>query len=56
MKKKFEIEQIGIIHSPYKTKNECPIQGQVRNILTYHIILYFRPSRRNKIVSTNIFG
>ena len=30
MKKKFEIEQIGIIHSPYKTKNECPIQGQVR--------------------------
>ncbi len=29
MKKKFEIEQIGIIHSPYKTKNECPIQGQV---------------------------
>ena len=30
MKKKFEIEQIGIIHSPYKTKDECPIQGQVR--------------------------
>lgn len=24
---KFEIEQIGIIHSPYKTKDECPIQG-----------------------------
>jgi len=30
MKKKFEIEQIGIIHSRYKTKDECPIQGQVR--------------------------
>ncbi|MCP4124634.1 MAG: tRNA (N6-threonylcarbamoyladenosine(37)-N6)-methyltransferase TrmO [Bacteroidetes bacterium] len=30
MKKKFEIEQIGIIHSPYKTKEACPIQGQVR--------------------------
>lgn len=29
MKKKFEIEQIGIIHSPYKTKAECPIQGNV---------------------------
>jgi tRNA-Thr(GGU) m(6)t(6)A37 methyltransferase TsaA len=30
MKKKFEIEQIGIIHSPYKTKDECPIQGQIK--------------------------
>ncbi|MCP3890120.1 MAG: tRNA (N6-threonylcarbamoyladenosine(37)-N6)-methyltransferase TrmO, partial [Desulfobulbaceae bacterium] len=29
MKKIFEIEQIGIIHSPYKTKDECPIQGRV---------------------------
>ncbi len=27
MKNKFGIEQIGIIHSPYKTKEECPIQG-----------------------------
>jgi tRNA-Thr(GGU) m(6)t(6)A37 methyltransferase TsaA len=27
---KFEIKQIGIIHSPYKTKDECPIQGSVR--------------------------
>ncbi len=26
---KFEIEQIGIINSQYKTKDECPIQGQV---------------------------
>ena len=26
---KFEIEQIGTIHSPYKTKKECPIQGVV---------------------------
>lgn len=25
----FEIKQIGIIHSPYKTKEECPIQGKV---------------------------
>lgn len=24
---KYAIEQIGIIHSPYKTKDECPIQG-----------------------------
>ena len=24
---KYEIKQIGIIHSPYKTKDECPIQG-----------------------------
>ncbi len=24
---KFEIKQIGIIYSPYKTKDECPIQG-----------------------------
>ena len=30
MKNKFEIEQIGIIHSPYKTKDECPIQGQIK--------------------------
>jgi tRNA (adenine37-N6)-methyltransferase len=29
MKKRFEIEQIGIIYSPYKTKDECPIQGQI---------------------------
>jgi tRNA (adenine37-N6)-methyltransferase len=28
MKNNFEIEQIGIIHSPYRTKDECPIQGQ----------------------------
>lgn len=26
---KYVIEQIGIIHSPYKTKDECPIQGNV---------------------------
>ena len=26
---KFNIESIGIIHSPYKTKEECPIQGCV---------------------------
>jgi len=25
---KFGMKQIGIIHSPYKTKDECPIQGQ----------------------------
>ena len=24
---KFEINQIGMIYSPYKTKDECPIQG-----------------------------
>ncbi len=29
MKKIFKIEQIGIIHSQYKTKDECPIQGQI---------------------------
>ena len=27
MKNTFTIEQIGIIHSPYKSKDECPIQG-----------------------------
>jgi tRNA-Thr(GGU) m(6)t(6)A37 methyltransferase TsaA len=27
---KFEIKQIGVIHSPYKTKEECPIQGNVK--------------------------
>jgi tRNA-Thr(GGU) m(6)t(6)A37 methyltransferase TsaA len=27
---KFEIKQIGIIHSPYRTKEECPIQGNVK--------------------------
>lgn len=27
---KFEIHQIGTIHSPYKTKEECPIQGAVK--------------------------
>jgi tRNA-Thr(GGU) m(6)t(6)A37 methyltransferase TsaA len=27
---KFEIEQIGIIHSPYKTKDDCPIQGAAK--------------------------
>jgi tRNA (adenine37-N6)-methyltransferase len=27
---KFEIEQIGTIYSPYKTKDECPIQGLVK--------------------------
>ena len=27
---RLEIKQIGIIHSPYKTKEDCPIQGQVR--------------------------
>ncbi len=27
MNRKLEIKQIGIIHSPHKTKDECPIQG-----------------------------
>jgi tRNA-Thr(GGU) m(6)t(6)A37 methyltransferase TsaA len=30
MNKKFELKPIGIIHSPYKTKEECPIQGPVK--------------------------
>ena len=30
MKNTFQIEQIGIIHSPYKTKDDCPIQGHAR--------------------------
>lgn len=28
---KFEIKQIGTIYSPYKTKEECPIQGAFRS-------------------------
>ncbi len=28
---KFEIKQIGTIHSPYKTKQDCPIQGCVKS-------------------------
>jgi tRNA-Thr(GGU) m(6)t(6)A37 methyltransferase TsaA len=28
-KMKIEIESIGVIHSPFKTKDECPIQGIV---------------------------
>lgn len=27
---KFEIKQIGIVYTPYKTKEECPIQGKVK--------------------------
>ena len=27
---KYEIKPIGLIHSPYKTKEECPIQGSVK--------------------------
>ena len=27
---KFEIKQIGTIYSPYKTKEDCPIQGLVK--------------------------
>lgn len=30
MKKTFTIEQIGTIHTPYTTKEQCPIQFQVR--------------------------
>ncbi len=30
MKNTFEIEQIGIIHSPFKIKEQCPIQGALR--------------------------
>ena len=26
---KFEITQIGSIHTPYKTKAECPVQGKI---------------------------
>jgi len=29
MRQKFSIEQIGIIRSPYKTKDQCPIQGRI---------------------------
>ena len=27
---KFEITQLGVIHSPYKTKDECPVQASVK--------------------------
>ncbi len=30
MRQKFRIEQIGIIRSPFKTKEECPIQGRFK--------------------------
>ena len=26
----FQIKQIGTIHSPYKTKQKCPIQGSIK--------------------------
>lgn len=29
MKRKFEIEQIGTIYSPFKRKDDCPIQGRI---------------------------
>ncbi len=28
---RFEIKQIGVIYSPYKTKEECPIQGAAKS-------------------------
>ena len=28
---RFEIKQIGVIHSPYKIKEECPIQGAAKS-------------------------
>ena len=31
MNMKYAVEQIGIIHSPYKTKDECPIQGNTNH-------------------------
>jgi tRNA-Thr(GGU) m(6)t(6)A37 methyltransferase TsaA len=30
MRQKYSIEPIGIIRSPYKTKDQCPIQGRVK--------------------------
>lgn len=30
MKTNFKIKPIGIIHSPYKTKDDCPIQGKFK--------------------------
>ncbi len=30
MTDQYEIEPIGIIHSPYKVKEDCPIQGRAR--------------------------
>jgi tRNA-Thr(GGU) m(6)t(6)A37 methyltransferase TsaA len=29
MSRQFEIQQIGVISSPFKTKDDCPIQGVV---------------------------
>jgi len=26
----YKVKRIGVIHSPYKTKDECPIQGGVK--------------------------
>lgn len=37
---KYEIKQIGIIHSQYKTKDECPIQGCVKPEGKGHIELF----------------
>jgi len=40
MRKRFRVEEIGVIHSPYKTKDECPIQGSLRPEVTGEVEVY----------------
>jgi len=40
MTKKIQIEQIGIIHSPYKEKKNCPIQGQEKPLAKGQIEIF----------------
>ena len=37
---KIEFQRIGLIHSPYKIKDECPIQGYIYNNILGQIELY----------------
>jgi tRNA (Thr-GGU) A37 N-methylase len=58
---KFEIQQVGTIHSPYKNKEDCPIQGCVRQLtnnnspifpyLIYKLIFHQMTTSKNTGVS-----
>ena len=52
--KNFNITQIGVIHSPYKTKQQCPIQGMTAPDSTGEIEIY--PEYKDGLKTIELFS
>ena len=53
MREIFNVEQIGIIHTPFKTKDDCPIQGMLNSTAKGKIELF--PEYQEGLVTIDTF-